>query len=299
MKGRDWNTFDEISWKVRRAGNLSDPLNYDASEQIAAGYVSAKYVANRFELTAGVRVEHTLQGYYLKFATAGARNEGEQNYTDVLPDFHAKYELHRDGNLHLSYYRALNRPSFFEIVPYNVINEDYKERGNPDLKHTVADNLDLRYEYFPSASEQFMVGVFYKHIKDPIEYGFDTSGQDLYFTPNNYGTAQNFGVEVDVAKYFRNFGIKSELYVYAFIYHDNENAGSGKSQQAGSHYDAGYRSDAPAVGAGRACGQFVVALSRHAPWMGRPDRLQLYGKTVERSVEILQRRYLGGWLLPT
>lgn len=218
MKGRDWNTFDEISWKVRRAGNLSDPLNYDASEQIAAGYVSAKYVANRFELTAGVRVEHTLQGYYLKFATAGARNEGEQNYTDVLPDFHAKYELHRDGNLHLSYYRALNRPSFFEIVPYNVINEDYKERGNPDLKHTVADNLDLRYEYFPSASEQFMVGVFYKHIKDPIEYGFDTSGQDLYFTPNNYGTAQNFGVEVDVAKYFRNFGIKANYtFTHSFI----------------------------------------------------------------------------------
>lgn len=126
-----------------------------------------------------------------------------------MPDVHIKYDVHRNAKIHASYYRAINRPSFFEIVPYKIINEDYSERGNPDLKHTVADNFDLRYEYFPGSSEQFMVGLFYKKIKDPIEYGFDTSGQDTYFTPANYGTARNLGVEVDVMKYFNWFGIKA------------------------------------------------------------------------------------------
>ena len=54
--------------------------------------------------------------------------------------------VHKNANLRFSYARSINRPSFFEIVPYSIINEDYKEKGNPDLKHTVADNLDLRYE---------------------------------------------------------------------------------------------------------------------------------------------------------
>lgn len=209
MRGRDWNNFDEILWDVRRYGSLSDPLNYDASEQIGAGYGSVKFSIARLEAIAGLRVEHTDQGYYLHFATEGARNEGSQNYYDWLPDVHIKYDVHRNAKIHASYYRAINRPSFFEIVPYKIINEDYSERGNPDLKHTVADNFDLRYEYFPGSSEQFMVGLFYKKIKDPIEYGFDTSGQDTYFTPANYGTARNLGVEVDVMKYFNWFGIKA------------------------------------------------------------------------------------------
>lgn len=63
--------------------------------------------------------------------------EGNQKYTDVLPSFHVKYGVHKNANLRFSYARSINRPSFFEIVPYSIINEDYKEKGNPDLKHTV------------------------------------------------------------------------------------------------------------------------------------------------------------------
>ena len=112
-------------------------------------------------------------------------------------------------NLRLSYARAINRPSFFEIVPYSIINEEYKEKGNPTLKHTIADNIDLRWEYFPKSSEQFMVGFFYKHLQNPIEYGLINEGQDTYYMPMNMGNANNLGVEVDILKYFNKFGIKA------------------------------------------------------------------------------------------
>ena len=92
-----------------------------------------KYTLKEWELIAGVRVEHTNQGYVLKFPR-DVDPEGNQDYTDVLPSFHAKYGIHRNANLRFSYARAINRPSFFEIVPYSIINEDYKEKGNPDLK---------------------------------------------------------------------------------------------------------------------------------------------------------------------
>ena len=101
----------------------------------------------------------------------------------------------------------------FEIVPYTILNEDYDEQGNPDLKHTVADNLDLRYEFFPKSSEQFMIGLFWKKLHDPIEYGLISEGQATYLTPMNFGDAVNAGVEVDIMKYFNWFGIKAN-YTY-------------------------------------------------------------------------------------
>ena len=210
--GEDWNNFNEILLTPRRYGNIGDPLNYDATEKVGAGYGMAKYTFDKWELIAGVRVEHTDQGYVLKFPR-DVDPEGRQKYTDVLPSFHAKYNVHKNANLRLSYARAINRPSFFEIVPYSIINEDYKEKGNPDLKHTVADNIDLRYEFFPKSSEQFMVGLFYKNIQDPIEYGLINEGQDTYYQPMNFGDAKNLGVEVDIMKYFNWFGIKAN-YTY-------------------------------------------------------------------------------------
>lgn len=213
IRNTDWQNFDEIIFETTRYGNLSDPLNYDASENIGATFVSAKMVHGKWQIIAGLRAEHTDQGYFLKYPTEGARNEGSQKYWDLLPDVSLKYEAFDKANIHFTYDRAINRPSFFEIVPYNIITEDYKERGNPDLKRTIADNLDLRFEYFPRSSEQFMVGFFYKNIKDPIEYGLRTSGQDTYYMPDNYGTAHNLGVEIDVMKYFNIFGIKAN-YTY-------------------------------------------------------------------------------------
>ena len=208
----EWNNFDQLILKPRQFGNVGDPLNYDASERIAAGYFMATYDWDKLEIIAGIRAEHTDQGYVLLFPRK-EDSEGHQVYTDWLPSLHVKYGVHRNANLHFSYARAINRPGFFEIVPYTILNEDYDEKGNPDLVHTVADNIDLRYELFPRSSEQFMVGLFWKRLYNPIEYGLITEGQATYLTPVNMGNATNAGVEVDIMKYFNWFGIKAN-YTY-------------------------------------------------------------------------------------
>ena len=214
IRGVDYNNYDEIKYSVNSYGNLSDPLNYDASEKIGAFYVMGKLAFAKIQLIAGVRAEYTNQGYNLKFPTEGARNEGNQEYVDILPSFNLKFALHENTNLRLAYSKALNRPSFFEIVPYSIIYEEYKECGNPDLKHTLAHNFDIRYEYFPTPTEQFMAGVFYKNLKNPIEFGMMNGfGQDVFYMPTNFGTANNYGLELDVIKYFSWFGIKAN-YTY-------------------------------------------------------------------------------------
>lgn len=210
--GEEWTNFDELLLTPRAYGNVGDPLNYDAWENIAAGYFMAEYDWRGLEIIAGVRAEHTDQGYVLDYPRK-AESEGDQNYTDILPSIHLKYNVHRNANLRFSYGRSINRPGFFEIVPYTILNEDYDEKGNPDLEHTVADNIDLRYEFFPRSSEQFMVGLFWKKLKNPIEYGLINEGQSTFISPMNFGNATNAGIEVDVMKYFSWFGIKAN-YTY-------------------------------------------------------------------------------------
>lgn len=205
---QDWNNFDGILITPREFGNVGDPLNYDADEKVAAGYAMAKFTMSDWKVIAGLRIENTNQGYSLKFPR-DVDPAGRQKYTDWLPSLHIKRMLTDRMNLHLSYDRAINRPSFFEIVPYSIINEEYKEKGNPSLKHTVADNIDLRWEFFPKSSEQLMAGLFYKHLQNPIEYGLINEGQDTYYMPMNMGNADNMGAEIDILKYFSKFGIKA------------------------------------------------------------------------------------------
>ncbi len=215
--GTDITDYTQVNWKVETPrGAVGTPLNYDASEKTSAGYLQFKVQEQKLEVTGGVRVENTNQGYAMKYPAGEDRPTGSQVYTDVLPSLHFKYMPVKNTNIRASYFRSVNRPGFFEIVPYRIVNEDYQERGVPDLKRAIADNIDLRYEWYPRPAEQFMAGVFYKHIKDPIEYTLQPDAnrpQDIYYSPGNFGTATNYGLELDFIKFFRNFGVKAN-YTY-------------------------------------------------------------------------------------
>lgn len=213
----DFVSYTDIEWTVQNPrGSVASALNFDASEQITAGFLQFKTTIGRTEILGGLRAEHTSQGYEMQFPIGEDRPEGTQDYTDWLPSIHLKYMPGNLTNIRASYYRAVNRPGFFEIVPYKIVNEEYQERGNPDLDHAIADNIDVRYEWFPKAGEQFMAGIFFKNIQNPIEYTLQRDavrGQDIYYTPGNFGTARNYGVEIDFIKYIRQWGVKAN-YTY-------------------------------------------------------------------------------------
>ncbi len=215
--GKDYTQYSELEWVVQNPkGSVASALNYGAAEKISAGFLQFNARPDNLDITGGLRVEHTNQSYTMDFPIGEDRPEGEQIYIDFLPSLHFKWMPDRKTNVRASYFKSINRPGFFEIVPYKIVNEEYQERGNPDLKRAIAHNIDLRYEWYPGPAEQLMAGVFYKSIQDPIEYTLQRDqvrGQDIYYAPGNYGTAQNFGVELDAIKYFKKFGIKAN-YTY-------------------------------------------------------------------------------------
>ena len=216
FEGKDFTNFGGVTWRVLDPeGSATSAVNFLAHENVSAGYVMTQFTMLHTQVTGGVRVEKTNQGYRIKHPLYNQTPDSSESYYDVLPSVSLKYMPASHLNIRASYYKAITRPGFFEIIPYRIQGNDYYNAGNPKLKHVRADNYDLRVEYFPKTTDQFMVGVFYKNIHDPIEYALLESGvhHDLELRPGNYGDAHNWGLEVDFTRYFRSFGIKAN-YTY-------------------------------------------------------------------------------------
>lgn len=187
-----------------------DGNDYTFVENVAAGYVQGKWqLTTKLEALGGLRVEYTKQNYNTQLPPSVAFKSGVINYTDFLPSAIFKYALSDNENLRLSYYRALARPGFAELIPDGQQGEVFKESGNPQgLNHTTADNIDFRYELFPKNADEILLGAFYKRIQDPIEFAAVKTGvTSQTLIPQNFGDARNFGFEAVVTKYFGPFGV--------------------------------------------------------------------------------------------
>lgn len=221
LDGNGLEQFDNVDWVCKTPYSQASQLNYDSKEHIGGAYAMVTLKNKLGELIAGFRAEHTNQIYTMLQHFRNMGQIGEQSYWDYLPSASLKWTPTKNMNIRLSYYRSINRPGFYEIVPYQIMGEEYQEKGNPNLKRARIDNIDLRWEWFPSKTEQILAGVFYKYLKDPIEQVFVTSdgkigaGTDAYYMPDNLGNAKNMGFEIDVIKYIRHFGIKAN-YTYTY-----------------------------------------------------------------------------------
>ncbi|WP_428329338.1 TonB-dependent receptor domain-containing protein [Mucilaginibacter sp.] len=194
-------------------GDASNALNYNFTEKISAAYGMFNFTAGKLSAVGGLRYENTNQSWVSNVNPSTIVGKtGTVTYFDVLPSLNLKYNFNDKQDLRFSYYSAISRPNFYELIPHVVgdPDADYPEYGNPYLKRTTSNNLDLRYEFFPGLLDQFLGGVFYKNIKNPIEYAIlqGQAGQTAILEPENFGTATNYGLEIDATKYMRNFGIR-------------------------------------------------------------------------------------------
>jgi outer membrane receptor protein involved in Fe transport len=217
-----YSSFNAANYSFNPAANgqgaitTANPNTYSSHENVSAAYLQLKLMlGNKLQVLGGTRIEHTVQGFTTVMPESFAGRSGTVSYTDMLPDIHLKYALNDKQNIRLSYFKSIVRPDFYEIIPTQTVGELFDIKGNDSLKHSQADNFDLRYEFFPGGADQLLVGAFYKSIKNPIEYAIVRNGgpSAQFFMPENFGTAHNYGVEAVITKFFGMFGVSAN-YTY-------------------------------------------------------------------------------------
>lgn len=127
-------------------------------------------------------------------------------YTDVLPSLNLRFFLQDRLLLRLAAAKAIVRPNFAQMVPYNslsfsfqtdgftpsLVNARTGTGGNPFLKPTKANQFDASLEYYYGRSNALTFAAFYKDVKDYIFLG----NQPETYTAN--GTTVTFDVTRNV-----------------------------------------------------------------------------------------------------
>lgn len=186
----------------------------------------AFYLSNQFELNAklkfilGLRAENFVQRHTGRDASFANSNgaEGRSLDNDVVldgikffPSSNIVYALKDNQNLRVSYARTIARPSFKELsfaqildpVTNRIFNGGLFTYSDWDgnLRETLIDNFDVRWEVFIRKSELFSVSAFYKKFQDPIELVRIAVAQaTTEFQPRNVGNGQVLGLEVEFRK---------------------------------------------------------------------------------------------------
>jgi outer membrane receptor protein involved in Fe transport len=98
--------------------------------------------------------------------------------------------------------RTLARPQTRELAPFVFADffGAYPISGNPQLKLTYINNIDLRFEAFPTPSEVLAFSVFAKTFKDPIEPYVFPSGTPGLISYQNAKGAKLIGLELEARK---------------------------------------------------------------------------------------------------
>jgi len=193
---------------IKENTNKSD--SYDANNLLNAAYLGLNLpLGEKVKIYAGVRVENNilkLNGYE---ADGTKPVNIDRSGFDLFPSVNATYNLNDKNLIRLAYGNSVNRPEFREIAPYVYYDfEQFSEFvGNESLKDAFIQNIDLRYELYPTPAETFSVSLFYKKFKNPIETTYLSTSSGQKYTYRNAESADNFGIELDIRKSLAFIGI--------------------------------------------------------------------------------------------
>ena len=186
--------------------------NYRGHNTLGAGYLALSLPFGKLGIHAGVRFEHN-DMELISNSRDYEKSESSRHYKtdDVFPSLNTTYKINDQHQVRLSYGRSINRPEFREVSSSVYYDFDLASnvQGNTELKNCYVDNLDLRYEWYPSRGELISLAVFYKHFDSPIEWTYTVAGgTDLIYSYKNAKSANNYGVELDIRKNLGFIGLK-------------------------------------------------------------------------------------------
>ncbi len=186
--------------------------DYSGNNLLGSAYALFTLPLGKVDVHAGVRYEYN-QMELISNTKASVVSHESHYYRqgDLFPSANLTWHLNDLHQMRLCYGRSVNRPEFRELSPSVYYDFDLASdvQGNYNLKNCYVDNLDLRYEWYPSRGEVISLAVFYKHFDSPIEWVYTMSGgTDVVYSYKNARSADNYGLELDIRKSLDFIGLK-------------------------------------------------------------------------------------------
>jgi outer membrane receptor protein involved in Fe transport len=135
--------------------------NYKSNSNVYAAYVTLGSGIGNFTYKAGLRAESS--SYHGTLLNSG-QSFANQYPISLFPSLFLGQKLGDGQEIQLSYTRRVNRPNFFQLVPYtDSSNKLNITRGNPDLVPEFTQSLELSWLKTFSRNSTLLASVYYKH----------------------------------------------------------------------------------------------------------------------------------------
>ncbi|TDX01266.1 TonB-dependent receptor [Dinghuibacter silviterrae] len=194
---------DNSTYDVTNGHDFLDSVsvsNYKSTSQVYAAYATiTSAIGPNFGYQLGLRGESSMY-------SGDVTNKGEHfshNYPiSLFPSIFLSEKLKHNQELQLSATRKINRPSFFQLIPYTDYSDSLNiQRGNPDLVPEFTYNVEFSYMKTFKHNNTLLASIYYKNtqhlitrfqIKDVNPVGDSV----LVNTWQNANSAESYGAEV-------------------------------------------------------------------------------------------------------
>ncbi|MDX1907000.1 MAG: outer membrane beta-barrel protein [Bacteroidia bacterium] len=197
---------------------LSDRYQFD--DDVYAAYLQLGHQQGAWGIQAGLRAESSLY--------RGALTDLDSSFTiaypiSLFPSAFLTRKLGDSGDqLQLAYTRRVNRPNFFQTMPFTDFSDSLNlRRGNPQLLPEFTNSVELSYQNIIAERHTLLVSAYYKQASDLItSYQFteysDVLDREVVITSYANGDrAAAYGVEFTLKNSFgRWLDVTTNLNVY-------------------------------------------------------------------------------------
>ncbi len=167
---RSFNSFNNNYFKNALNGtDISIPSmnnSYQFTDRVLAAYGTFSQQIKKFSYQVGLRLESskydgTLISKNQKFAN-------EYPFS-LFPSAFATYKLTDKQDIQLNYSRKINRPNFFQLIPFIDYTDSLNlSKGNPNLVPEFTNLLEFSYQNQLSNGHNLLSTVYFKNTNDLI-----------------------------------------------------------------------------------------------------------------------------------
>jgi iron complex outermembrane recepter protein len=183
------NIFDDVL--------LKNKFNFTQNTQ--AAYANYKSKWNRFNYQLGMRYEYfTYDGRIEQF-----NQPVSATYSNLFPSAYVNTKLNTKSDITLSYTKRVNRPNFFQLIPYlDVTNPQDTTSGNANLKPEFVHATELSYVYNFGKQNSILASLYYQYNSNLIQQlkRFNADGTS-FSQPQNLAFGATYGAEFNWKHY--------------------------------------------------------------------------------------------------
>lgn len=200
-----------------RLPNFAD--EYEFEDAVYAAYGTFSHQFKRWGYQLGLRVESS--EYTGVLPETGDRFENDYPFS-LFPSVFATYKVDEQDNIQFSYSRRINRPSFFQLIPFTDFSDSLNlSRGNPNLLPEFTNSVELTYQNILNKGNDFLISAYYKEANDLItayqftEFVPELDREVVVISQVNSNQSQAYGVEVTMRNTFwKIFELTSNVNLY-------------------------------------------------------------------------------------